>query len=88
MGNINKLRRSGKIFRPLNFEEISTTNPKREKVKFKYWKNCRYICLRKNILPPTIESQTVLNPSKKRQRKTGKEKDNLKTQIENIFKPN
>ena len=70
---------------PLNFEEISTTNPTREKVKFEDWKHCRDICLRKNILPPTIGSQTASIPSKKNKEKKRKgKKGNLKSRMENI----
>ena len=74
---------------PLNFEEISTTNPTRVKVKFEDWKHCRDICLQENILPPTIGSQIASTPSKqKKKEKPEKRKDNLKSRIEKIWKPN
>ena len=57
-----------KITRPFNLEEISTTNPMRAKVKFKDLKHCRDIFHWKNILPPTIGSQTALKPLKQKTR--------------------
>ena len=46
----------------LNFEEVSTTNPTRTKVKFEDWKHCRDTCFWINILPPKIGSQTASTP--------------------------
>lgn len=70
--DIIDLSSNNMLIGPLNFQPISPSNNTRSTISTSHWQQCHDICIDRNMLPPTLGSQSASKPSKHHQNKKRK----------------
>ena len=70
--DIIDLSSNNMLIGPVNFQPISPSNNTRSTISTSHWQQCHDICIDRNMLPPTLGSQSANKPSKHHQNKKRK----------------